>query len=217
MTNTNTKATHSNQFENLKSLKSKTIPQIADFCQTLKQARQKLNDIDSAIQKKQNEFEEKFKAVEIAVQEEVVIENEKKETEKEVVSIEEKPTEPKSNYAITGLYFYDNSVIEKAKSLKPSKRGELEITDLNKIYLEEDRLNVELFGRGFAWLDTGTHNSLLKAGQYVQTIEENQGIKIACLEEIAIRMGYLKKSDVLNNISNFKNNEYYNYVTMLQV
>ena len=133
------------------------------------------------------------------------------------VSIEEKPTEPKSNYAVTGLYFYDNSVIEKAKSLKPSKRGELEITDLNKIYLEEDRLNVELFGRGFAWLDTGTHNSLLKAGQYVQTIEENQGIKIACLEEIAIRMGYLKKSDVLNNISNFKNNEYYNYVTMLQV
>ena len=133
------------------------------------------------------------------------------------ISIEEKPTEPKSNYAVTGLYFYDNSVIEKAKSLKPSKRGELEITDLNKIYLEEDRLNVELFGRGFAWLDTGTHNSLLKAGQYVQTIEENQGIKIACLEEIAIRMGYLKKSDVLNNISNFKNNEYYNYVTMLQV
>ena len=133
------------------------------------------------------------------------------------VSIEEKPTEPKSNYAVTGLYFYDNSVIEKAKSLKPSKRGELEITDLNKIYLEEDRLNVELFGRGFAWLDTGTHNSLLKAGQYVQTIEENQGIKIACLEEIAIRMGYLQKSDVLNNISNFKNNEYYNYVTMLQV
>lgn len=133
------------------------------------------------------------------------------------ISIEEKPTEPKSNYAVTGLYFYDNSVIEKAKSLKPSKRGELEITDLNKIYLKEDRLNVELFGRGFAWLDTGTHNSLLKAGQYVQTIEENQGIKIACLEEIAIRMGYLKKSDVLNNISNFKNNEYYNYVTMLQV
>lgn len=133
------------------------------------------------------------------------------------VSIEEKPTEPKSNYAVTGLYFYDNSVIEKAKSLKPSKRGELEITDLNKIYLTEDRLNVELFGRGFAWLDTGTHNSLLKAGQYVQTIEENQGIKIACLEEIAIRMGYLNKNDVLSNISKFKNNEYYNYVTMLQV
>lgn len=133
------------------------------------------------------------------------------------ISIEEKPTEPKSNYAVTGLYFYDNSVIEKAKSLKPSKRGELEITDLNKIYLEEDRLNVELFGRGFAWLDTGTHNSLLKAGQYVQTIEENQGIKIACLEEIAIRMGYLSKDEILQNILTYKNNEYYNYIKQLQV
>ena len=133
------------------------------------------------------------------------------------VSIKEKPTEPKSNYAVTGLYFYDNSVIEKAKSLKPSKRGELEITDLNKIYLEEDRLNVELFGRGFAWLDTGTHNSLLKAGQYVQTIEENQGIKIACLEEIAIRMGYLSKDEILQNILTYKNNEYYNYIKQLQV
>lgn len=134
-----------------------------------------------------------------------------------VVSIEEKPTEPKSNYAITGLYFYDNSVIKKAKSLKPSKRGELEITDLNKIYLKEDRLNVELFGRGFAWLDTGTHNSLLKAGLYVQTIEENQGIKIACLEEIAIRMGYLSKDEILQNILTYKNNEYYNYIKQLQV
>ena len=133
------------------------------------------------------------------------------------VSIEEKPTEPTSNYAVTGLYFYDNSVIEKAKFLKPSKRGELEITDLNKIYLEEDRLNVELFGRGFAWLDTGTHNSLLKAGQYVQTIEENQGIKIACLEEIAIRMGYLSKDEILQNILTYKNNEYYNYIKQLQV
>lgn len=133
------------------------------------------------------------------------------------VSIEEKPTEPKSNYAVTGLYFYDNSVIEKAKSLKPSKRGELEITDLNRIYLEEGKLNVEKFGRGFAWLDTGTHNSLLKAGQYVQTIEENQGIKIACLEEVAIRMGYLSKDEILENISRYKNNEYYNYIKFLQV
>lgn len=133
------------------------------------------------------------------------------------VSIEEKPTEPKSNYAVTGLYFYDNSVIEKAKSLKPSKRGELEITDLNRIYLEEGKLNVEKFGRGFAWLDTGTHNSLLKAGQYVQTIEENQGIKIACLEEVAIRMGYLSKDEILENISGYKNNEYYNYIKFLQV
>lgn len=133
------------------------------------------------------------------------------------VSIEEKPTEPKSNHAVTGLYFYDNSVIEKAKSLKPSKRGELEITDLNRIYLEEGKLNVEKFGRGFAWLDTGTHNSLLKAGQYVQTIEENQGIKIACLEEVAIRMGYLSKDEILENISGYKNNEYYNYIKFLQV
>lgn len=133
------------------------------------------------------------------------------------ISIEEKPTEPKSNYAVTGLYFYDNSVIEKAKSLKPSKRGELEITDLNRIYLEEGKLNVEKFGRGFAWLDTGTHNSLLKAGQYVQTIEENQGIKIACLEEVAIRMEYLSKDEILKNISIYKNNEYYNYIENLQV
>ena len=133
------------------------------------------------------------------------------------ISIEEKPTEPKSNYAVTGLYFYDNSVIEKAKSLKPSKRGELEITDLNRIYLEKGKLNVEKFGRGFAWLDTGTHNSLLKAGQYVQTIEENQGIKIACLEEVAIRMGYLSKDEILENISGYKNNEYYNYIKFLQV
>lgn len=133
------------------------------------------------------------------------------------ISIEEKPTEPKSNYAVTGLYFYDNSVIEKAKSLKPSKRGELEITDLNRIYLEEGKLNVEKFGRGFAWLDTGTHNSLLKAGQYVQTVEENQGIKIACLEEVAIRMGYLSKDKILENISGYKNNEYYNYIKFLQV
>ncbi len=133
------------------------------------------------------------------------------------ISIEEKPTEPKSNYAVTGLYFYDNSVIENAKSLKPSKRGELEITDLNKIYLERGKLNVEKFGRGFAWLDTGTHNSLLKAGQYVQTIEENQGIKIACLEEVAIRMGYLGKDEILKNISLYKNNEYYNYIKNLQV
>ncbi len=131
------------------------------------------------------------------------------------ISIEEKPQNPKSNYAITGLYFYDNSVIEYAKSLKPSKRGELEITDLNKIYLEKEKLNVELFGRGFAWLDTGTHKSLIQAGQYVQTIEENQGIKIACLEEIGILKGFLKKEDILNNIEKYKNNEYYSYVKEL--
>ncbi len=136
---------------------------------------------------------------------------------KKAISIEEKPLSPKSNYAVVGLYFYDNSVIEYAKSIKPSKRGELEITDLNRIYLEKSKLNVELLGRGFAWLDTGTHKSLIQAGQYVQTIEENQGIKIACLEEIAIRMGFITKSEVLKNIEHYKNNEYYNYVRNLMV
>lgn len=129
-----------------------------------------------------------------------------------VISIEEKPIVPKSNYAVTGLYFYDNSVVENAKRLQPSARGELEITDLNKIYLEQNKLNVELFGRGFAWLDTGTHNALLRAGQYVQTIEENQGIKIACLEEIAYRVGFLTKEQIIENTKKYKNNEYYSYV-----
>ena len=128
------------------------------------------------------------------------------------ISIEEKPENPKSNYAVTGLYFYDNSVVEYAKKLKPSKRGELEITDLNRIFLEEGRLNVECFGRGFAWLDTGTHKSLIQASQYVQTIEDNQGIKIACLEEIAIEKGFLSKAEVLKYSENYKNNEYYSYV-----
>ena len=131
------------------------------------------------------------------------------------ISIEEKPKTPKSNYAVTGLYFYDNRVVEYAKNLKPSARGELEITDLNRIYLESGTLNVELFGRGFAWLDTGTHRSLLQASQYVQTIEENQGIKIACLEEIAIRLGFKTKTEIDEIISVYKNNEYYNYVRNL--
>lgn len=131
------------------------------------------------------------------------------------ISIEEKPQNPKSNYAVVGLYFYDNDVVKYAKSLKPSKRGELEITDLNRIYLEKNKLNVELFGRGFAWLDTGTHRSLLRAGQYVQTIEENQGVKIACLEEIAYRMGFLSKDELLDSIKQYKNNEYYEYVRSL--
>ena len=131
------------------------------------------------------------------------------------ISLEEKPINPKSNYAVTGLYFYDNRVVEYAKNLKPSTRGELEITDLNKIYLNNGELNVELFGRGFAWLDTGTHKSLLQASQYVQTIEENQGIKIACLEEIALIMGFLTKDQIANNIELYKNNEYYNYVKTL--
>ena len=131
------------------------------------------------------------------------------------ISIEEKPKVPKSTYAVTGLYFYDNSVVEYAKNLKQSTRGELEITDLNKIYLEKGKLNVELFGRGFAWLDTGTHRSLLQAAQYVQTIEENQGIKIACLEEIAYRMGFLTKDEIVKFSESYKNNEYYTYVRNL--
>ena len=135
---------------------------------------------------------------------------------KKVISLEEKPKIPKSNFAVTGLYFYDNKVIEYAKQLKPSARGELEITDLNKIYLEKNKLNVELLGRGFAWLDTGTHNSLLKAGQYVQTIEENQGIKIACLEEIAYRMGFLTKETIQENAKKYKNNEYFSYIQNLR-
>ena len=131
------------------------------------------------------------------------------------ISIEEKPKQPKSNFAVTGLYFYDNSVVEKAKNLKPSARGELEITDLNRIYLEENKLNVVKLGRGFSWLDTGTHSSLLRASMYVQTIEENQGIKIACLEEIAYRMGFVDKDALNQSISGYKNNEYYDYVRRL--
>ncbi|MBP7211929.1 glucose-1-phosphate thymidylyltransferase RfbA [bacterium] len=129
-----------------------------------------------------------------------------------VLSLEEKPQKPKSNYAVTGLYFYDNKVVEYAKNLKPSARGELEITDLNNVYLKEKQLNVELLGRGFAWLDTGTHASLLQAGQYVQTIEENQGVKIACLEEVAYRMKFLTKDDLLKIAEKFPKNEYYKYV-----
>ncbi len=132
-----------------------------------------------------------------------------------VLSLEEKPEHPKSNYAVTGLYFYDNKVVEYAKSLKPSKRGELEITDLNKVYLSKDKLNVALLGRGFAWLDTGTHKTLLQAGQYVQTIEENQGIKIACLEEVAYRMGFLTKEQVVKYSENYAKNEYFEYVREL--
>lgn len=131
------------------------------------------------------------------------------------ISIEEKPKMPKSNLAVTGLYMYDNKVVEYAKNLKPSDRGELEITDINNIYLKNGNLKTEILGRGFAWLDTGTHESLLRAGQYVQTIEENQGVKIACLEEIAFRMGFLTKEEILSQIKKYKNNEYYGYVKSL--
>ena len=129
------------------------------------------------------------------------------------ISLEEKPLLPKSNYAVTGLYFYDSNVCEYAKQLKPSARGELEITDLNKIYLEKGKLNVEILGRGFAWLDTGTHDSMLQASVFVQTMELNKGVKIACLEEIDYNLGFISKEDLLKQIEKYGlKNEYYNYV-----
>ncbi len=129
-----------------------------------------------------------------------------------VLSIDEKPEEPKSNYAITGLYFYSNDVVEKAKKLKPSKRGELEITDLNRIFLEENRLKVELLGRGMAWLDTGTHESLLKASNFIATIEYRQGLKVACIEEIAFNKGFIDKTKLLKIAETMKNNQYGQYL-----
>lgn len=129
-----------------------------------------------------------------------------------VLSIEEKPAKPKSNYAVTGLYFYDNRVVEYAKNLKPSSRGELEITDLNNIYLKNNELACEIFGRGFAWLDTGTHDSLIQAAQYIETIEKNQDLKVACLEEIAYSNGYIDK-EALSNIANaYGKSEYGGYL-----
>ncbi|MCR5260714.1 MAG: glucose-1-phosphate thymidylyltransferase RfbA [Candidatus Gastranaerophilales bacterium] len=128
------------------------------------------------------------------------------------ISLEEKPQNPKSDYAVTGLYFYDNNVVEYAKNLKPSPRGELEITDLNRVYLEKGTLSVEKLGRGFAWLDTGTHKSLFQAGQYVQAIEENQGIKIACLEEVAYKMKFLTKEDLIAKADKYPKNDYYKYL-----
>ncbi|MFI3236834.1 MAG: glucose-1-phosphate thymidylyltransferase RfbA [Lachnospiraceae bacterium] len=128
------------------------------------------------------------------------------------VSIEEKPTNPKSNYCVTGLYFYDNKVVEYAKNLAPSPRGELEITDLNRIYLDQAELNVELLGQGFTWLDTGTHESLVEATNFVQTIESHQHRKIACLEEIAYLNGWISKEDLTNIYEIFKKNQYGHYL-----
>lgn len=132
-----------------------------------------------------------------------------------VISIEEKPEVPKSNYAVTGLYFYSNDVVEKAKNLKPSKRGELEITDLNRLYLNEERLNVKLLGRGFAWLDTGTHDSLLQASNFIATIEQRQGLKVSCIEEIAFKKGFIDKEQLLALAEPLSKNQYGQYLINL--
>jgi len=131
------------------------------------------------------------------------------------ISIEEKPAKPKSNYAVTGLYFYDNDVIDIARNIKPSHRGELEITDVNIAYMERDDLHVTLLGRGFAWLDTGTHDSLLDAGQFVQTVEHRQGLKVACLEEIAYNQRWIDKEQLLKQGDFFKKTEYGQYLIRL--
>lgn len=133
----------------------------------------------------------------------------------QVLSLEEKPKKPRSNYAITGLYFYDNTVIEKAKSLKPSARGELEITDLNKLYLEENKLRVKVLGRGLAWLDTGTHDSLLEASNFIATLERRQGLKASCIEEIAYKRGYIDKVQLLKLAESMKNSQYGEYLINL--
>ena len=135
--------------------------------------------------------------------------------DKRAISIEEKPVKPKSNYAVTGLYFYDNDVIEIAKKVKPSDRGEVEITTVNQMYMERGDLNVELLGRGFAWLDTGTHESLLEAAQFVETIEKRQGYKVACLEEIALNNGWLTKQQVAEIGQSMSKNAYGQYLISL--
>ncbi|PKL50263.1 MAG: glucose-1-phosphate thymidylyltransferase [Nitrospira bacterium HGW-Nitrospira-1] len=132
-----------------------------------------------------------------------------------VLSIEEKPKKPKSNFAVTGLYFYDNKVVEIAKGIKPSWRGELEITDVNREYLNRGRLRVELMGRGYAWLDTGTHDSLLEAGDFIATIEKRQGLKLACIEEIAYSLGYIDNDQLLRLAEPYKKNGYGQYLMQL--
>lgn len=134
---------------------------------------------------------------------------------KRAISLEEKPAKPKSNFAVTGLYFYDNDVVEMAKQVKPSDRGELEITSINQMYLERGDLNVELLGRGFAWLDTGTHESLLEAGMFVETIEKRQGYKVACLEEIAFNNGWLSEQQVIEQGKKLSKNSYGQYLLAL--
>ncbi len=133
-------------------------------------------------------------------------------TEGKAISIEEKPKNPRSNYAVTGLYFYDNSVIDIAKKLKPSRRGEYEITDINKEYLKQGKLNVEVLGRGFAWLDTGTPEALIDAANYVKTVQDRQGLMIACLEEIAYNKRYITRSDLIDLYNTMSNSEYGKYI-----
>lgn len=137
------------------------------------------------------------------------------DNEGNVISIEEKPKNPKSNFAVVGLYFYTNDVIEIAKSIKPSQRGELEITTVNKVYLKQKKLKLELLGRGFTWLDTGTHNSLLKAGNFIESIESRKGLKVACIEEIAYRMNYIDKNQVRKLAKSLRKNEYGQYLLKL--
>ena len=137
------------------------------------------------------------------------------DTEGRAISIEEKPAKPKSSYAVTGLYFYDNRVVDIAKSVKPSQRGELDITDVNRIYLESQCLKVEMLGRGFAWLDTGTHKSLLDAGQFIHTIEERQGFKVACLEEIAFQQGWISAAQLNEQAESLKKTGYGLYLRAL--